>query len=105
MSVLAKRQRRRKMLRARLLILIILVLAILAIIPFGRGFVSTYQLRHEIETLEKEIGAMRMRNDTLEQEIERMKSPEYVERVAREELGLVKPGETLYILSEPEDEK
>jgi len=37
----------------------------------------------------------------LEKEIALWRTPEYVERVAREELGLVKPGEVVYQLSAP----
>ncbi|NMB39673.1 MAG: septum formation initiator family protein, partial [Firmicutes bacterium] len=31
-------------------------------------------------------------------------SPDYIEQVAREELGLVKPGEIRYIISQPGEE-
>jgi cell division protein FtsB len=44
-----------------------------------------------------------MRREDLEREIEEWLSPENVEKVAREQLGLVKPGEVVYRLSEPVD--
>ncbi len=68
---------------------------------FGKGVVSTYQLNHDINKRNLEMKAIKMRNDVLRAEIEHMQSPEYIERIAREELGLVKPDETLYILSQP----
>ena len=47
---------------------------------------------------------MELRNKQLEEEIANWQSPEYVERAAREELGLVKPGETMYIFAQPAGE-
>ena len=40
----------------------------------------------------------------IREEIERHRSEEYIERVAREKLGLVKPGETRFIISESLEE-
>lgn len=68
---------------------------------FGKNFVQNRQLKRAIVFLEKEIAVLELRGTELEKEIEQWKLPENVERVAREELGLVKPGEVMYILSEP----
>ncbi len=68
---------------------------------FGGGFLRNYRLSQEVKRLTNEIKAVQMRNDSLQAEIVRLCQPDYIERIAREELGLVKPGETLYILSQP----
>ncbi|NLM97500.1 MAG: hypothetical protein GX175_07830 [Halanaerobiaceae bacterium] len=39
----------------------------------------------------------------LEEELENVNNPEYIEKIAREELGLVKPGELLIIPVEETD--
>ena len=67
---------------------------------FVRNYYRNYEARQEIVRLESEIRAYEIRNQQLEMEISRLQSPEYVERVAREELGLVYPGERLYIVDE-----
>jgi cell division protein FtsB len=47
---------------------------------------------------------LEMRKADLEREIEEWLSPENVEKIAREQLGLVKPGEVVYRLSEPAED-
>jgi len=70
---------------------------------FARNAYRNYRLRLEIESLRREIAAIELRNKQLEDEIENWQSPEYVERVAREELGLVKPGERVYVIAQPKN--
>lgn len=97
-----RRQRRLK-LKAAPWVIILCILVIWIGINFARNGVRNYKLRIEIESLQREIAAIELRNQQLEEEILNWQSPEYVERVAREELGLVKPGETVYILAQPAD--
>lgn len=42
-------------------------------------------------------------NEQLESRIDRLKDPDFVEQQAREQAGLVRPGETLYITMQPTD--
>ena len=44
-----------------------------------------------------ELAAAKQLNQQLQQERSQLSTPEYVEKLAREELGLVKPGEIPYI--------
>lgn len=80
----------------------IVLLVILLWVGFGfaKGGVANHKLQREIEALEKRLVVLEMRKEDLEREIEEWKSPENVERVAREQLGLVKPGEVVYRVSE-----
>ena len=50
-------------------------------------------LRSDLETLEKE-------NTAKERLTEELQTPEGVERAARERYGMIKPGETVYIVEE-----
>lgn len=80
---------------------LLLVLMILWVgFHFARNTWDNQRLRNEINALEKQIGVLELRGAELEREIKEWQSPENVERVAREELGLVKPGEVMYIISE-----
>lgn len=99
---MAVRRRRKK--RLNVLQFLGLILALWLLFCFGKGMVTNYRLKLEIADIKMEIDAIRMRNAELEREIEKYNSPEYVEKIAREELGLVKPGETLFIMSQPLDE-
>ena len=63
----------------------------------GRGLMQIYHLKKEREKIESGIAHLRAENQKLPAQIERMKhSKDEVEKVAREELGLVKKGEIVY---------
>ena len=62
------------------------------------------QMEDRLNSLQQQVQNQIEENKELKEEIERVKSPEYVEKVAREELGLVKPGEILLIPVEEEQD-
>ncbi len=68
---------------------------------FAKNAVDNHRLRRKISDLETHLRVLQLRGEELEKEIALWRSPEYIERVAREELGLVKPGEVVYTLSAP----
>lgn len=80
-----------------------LLLGIWIVFMFGKGFFDHYRLRQRLAALNHEIQAFELRNEQIRQEIGLHSSHEYVERIAREELGLVMPGETRYIISQPDE--
>jgi cell division protein FtsB len=54
------------------------------------------QMRGDIETMERDIVTLRARTEELARTVERLRSdPAYVEKLAREELGYVRPDETV----------
>lgn len=68
------------------------------------GFMKSGELEREKVKLEAEIEALKDENRILRQKLDRVQTdPGYVEDEARKKLGLVKPGETVYRLSEEPD--
>jgi len=65
----------------------------------ARYVVHHYQLREEESQLRAEIAELQTEQQQLEAVRDYLASDEYVEDVARRVLGLVKPGETLVIVS------
>ena len=66
------------------------------------GF-SSYKiisLKMEESKLQQEQEQLKEERDALKQEAEDVKSPEYIEKQARDQLHLVLPGEILYMLPE-----
>ena len=60
----------------------------------GAGAVRVWQLRQEVEALEREIRVLRMEADRLNRTVDRLRDdPALVEQIAREDLGMVRPGE------------
>jgi len=82
-------------------IVILLVIAYLLFVV-GKTLYQSYQVRKEITSLENDIVEMRANNKDLSEKILYYQSPSYQERIARERLGLQKPGESvIVILPEP----
>ena len=69
---------------------------------FFNNYRQIQKLQRELEQLENEISETKEKNTLLENQLEKVDDDEYIERIARERLGLVKPGETLLIPVEDE---
>jgi cell division protein FtsB len=78
--------------RAVVLAAIVLVLGIAAFGPV-RNFLAQ---RDEIARLEQQIADLRDDRSELRAELERIRDPEYLERIARQCLGMVRPGEIAF---------
>jgi cell division protein DivIC len=70
-------------------------------VAFGSAYWDAYQIRREAADLARERERILQENTQLLEEIRLLNTPEYVERLAREQLGLVKPGEIAVILVQP----
>jgi cell division protein FtsB len=72
-------------------------LAAVALVILGVAAQSlgrVWHMKQEVDGLEREIATLRAETDRLAAAVSRLRSdPESIEQVAREELGLVKPGE------------
>ena len=60
-------------------------------------FYTLWQLRQEESHLQQQITELQKRNAELEAEKQRLQDPKEIEALAREKLGLVKPGEVPYV--------
>lgn len=71
---------------------------------FGdRGIIRMVAQRERAESLKREIEQLRTENAHLAVEIAALRSdPRAIERLAREELGLARPGETVFLIREEE---
>jgi len=58
-----------------------------------------YQQEREVYSLEAELENVRSRNDELREQVDELKTPEGIEKLARDGLGLVKPGERAYVVT------
>jgi cell division protein FtsB len=60
----------------------------------GQSLARVWQMKHEVESLEREIGRLKAETGQLTAVVNRLRTdPDFIEQVAREDLGLVKPGE------------
>ncbi|MBI3030897.1 MAG: septum formation initiator family protein [Candidatus Rokubacteria bacterium] len=70
----------------------------------GAGAVRVWQLKQEVDALEREIHVLRAKADRLNRTVDRLREdPALVEQIAREDLGMVRPGEK--VLKFPEENR
>jgi len=93
---------RQTLYRNGVLILAALTLFFLVHEIFGeRGFLALRRQRRELETLHEQIRQLQLENQKLEAEIEALKSdPRAIEKLAREQMRMARPGELIYTLPE-----
>ncbi len=73
------------------------ILLILASINFTRTAYDILKSSKRLDDLEEEVSGLDSRKQRLQEEIERKKTPEYVEEKARNELNMIKPGEKIVV--------
>ena len=83
-------------------IIIVVIIALIAAFNFYQNMRRMNQLETKIEKIETQIAEAEAENNKLKRQLENSSSYEYIEEVAREKLGLVKPGEKMFI---PVEEK
>lgn len=81
------------------------VIALVALVVgsvFGdRGILNLVDKRRQVESLRQEIEQLRLDNARLAGEVAALRSnPRAIERLAREELGLAHPDETVFLIRE-----
>ena len=81
--------------------LILITVSFLVLNAFGATYLATYRLHREAARLDREVQRLQRENAQLREEIRRLHTPQYIERLAREQLGLVKPGEIPIIVVRP----
>lgn len=87
-------------------ILLIAFFALVAYVAFGNGlFYKVWQEEKTLTELEVQVQQLEAETDSLRQVLKLLKGDlDFIERVAREELGLVKPGEVVIPLPAEESD-
>ena len=66
-----------------------------------KGLIAMLKARQQYQSLEESLGRIRAENAALREEARRLREdPRTIEDIARRELGLIKPGEKLFILKD-----
>lgn len=85
-----------------------LLLLLLGLLYVAGAFIhlqwKIYQVDKELEAYRQQKAALLEEQARLQEEIRRLNTDEYIERVAREELGLIKEGETVLLPARPGEE-
>ncbi|MEC9489419.1 MAG: septum formation initiator family protein [Halanaerobiales bacterium] len=95
-------RQRRDFLLNPVVITIVIVITAVAAFNFYQNMARMNQLENQIEKVKTKIAQAEAENEKLKRQLANSDSNEYIEKVAREKLGLVKPGEKMFI---PVEEK
>jgi cell division protein FtsB len=85
----------------RVLALILVFLAIVFVIGYAQRAATLAEVQEQLRHMEAKVEAAHFRTAELQAELRFTSSEEFLDKIAREELGLVKPGEIALILVEP----
>ena len=95
-TIYAAKTRRRRFIAAVVAVLALAALLAYVFVFSRHGYLRRHELARENDRLQAELEELRDENARLREELNRLDDPEAVEKLAREELGLVKDGETVY---------
>jgi cell division protein FtsB len=94
-----KRPRNRRI--VQLLILFVASIIIVDGLVGDRGLLAMLRARHEYDELAASIARQRAENARLRDQARRLREdPSAIEEIARRELGLIKPGERVFIVKD-----
>jgi len=92
-------QRRTRRLLLGLFGFVVCVLAVDALVG-DQGLLATIRARKQYNQLASDLARLRLENANLREEGRRLHEPAAVEELARRELGLMSPGEKLFIIKD-----
>lgn len=73
-------------------------MSLLVILTLPRSIYDLWKRRDIVKDRQAELTRVMADNEKLKKELEEAQTPEFIEKVAREKLGLVKDGETIVLL-------
>ena len=91
-------QRRGRRILAALFLFVVCVLVVDALVG-DQGLVATIRARKQYDDLAADLARLRSENAALREEARRLREdPAAIEEIARRELGLMSPGEKVFII-------
>jgi cell division protein FtsB len=90
--------------RNTILALLLVCIALVVHEVFGEhGYLALRHQQKEVESLQQDIQRLRQENEQLDRQIKALKSdPKAIERLAREQMRMARPGEIIYTFPEKE---
>jgi cell division protein FtsB len=80
--------------RSRLPVVALSLLLVYLVISFCSQFSKLYIMQRDVQNIKQQVQEMQQKNAALREELRLAQSDAYIEKTAREKIGLIKPGET-----------
>ncbi|OAT80683.1 FtsB family cell division protein [Desulfotomaculum copahuensis] len=87
--------------KSRLPLLLLVVMAVYLVFSFVSQFNRLFAMQRDLQQMQQQVNQLQQKNNDLRQQLSLVQSNAYIEQVARERLGLVKPGETRIVPVQP----
>src|ERR671931_2162308 len=85
----------------RVAAVLVVPLLLYALVATGQKAVENYRLNQQADALRAEVIALRAQNLQLQRQIEDARTDAAIEKIAREQLGLIRPGDQPLVLISP----
>jgi len=82
-----------------------LILLLYMAVTFTFQFKKLAALQLDLETMQKQVTELQAKNTELREQLKQVQSDSYIEQIAREKLGLIRPGETRIVPTKPENDQ
>ncbi len=87
--------------RGGYLVPLMLVIGVAVVVTNVFPFRQIIAQNRQVEQARTELATLQDENAALEREVEALRSPSEIERIARQDFGYVRPGDTSYVIVEP----
>lgn len=87
--------------RSRIPVLVGVFLLAYMAFSFYSQFNKLANMRNDVSSIQQQVDDLQQKNASLRDELRMVQSDAYIEKTAREKIGLIKPGETRVIPVEP----
>ncbi|MCL4360507.1 septum formation initiator family protein [Patescibacteria group bacterium] len=84
--------------KRRIIRFFIIIVSVVSVVSLSGSIVDLWQKRSILRERESEVSTLQHEQKSLNKQLQDAQSPEYIEREARNRLGLAKPGETVVLL-------
>lgn len=84
--------------KSKIINLIIIIAGVFVIVNLTRSINELLHAGDRIKEIEYQVNQLKQRNNQLKKQLAEVQSPQYLEKIARDKLGLAKEGETVVIL-------
>jgi len=84
--------------KSKIINLIIIIAGVFVIVNLTRSINDLLHADDRIKEIEYQVNQLKQKNNELKKQLAEVQSPQYLEKIARDKLGLAKEGETVVIL-------
>ncbi len=86
--------------RKKLILIILFIVSLYLIVYSVKDILGILKKKEEIKKEQLKLERLKAKNEELKKQLEYVKTPEFIEKEAREKLNLARPGEVVVILPE-----